>query len=267
MMSPSPLKFYLWSIALTAVIISGCSSSSDTVEDQALQEAELAMNDDALPAADEVGSIPEDDPFAELQNASDDLSGSNNDPFADLEDGSNSESSMADSMNAPSGGSGQMATYVVKSGDTLMKIAFSLYGDLNRWRDLRKWNAATVGNGNNLNAGTSLQYRDEGGFVRPQLDYSYLIRKGDTLGGIAKDLYGQVLKYRKLQRFNPRLIRDPNRIYAGFTLYYNITPEEQREAEAARMQIGSASPSIPSAEPMEATGKPIAIAPTAPSAQ
>lgn len=257
-MSPNPLRYYLLAVLFSAFIVTGCSSSGETNPEDGTIDAELAMSDDELPDADEVGSIPEDDAFSELQAES---GGGGDDPFADLEDNL-ADNAVANSMEV---NEGEMASYTVKRGDTLMKIAFSLYGDLNKWRDLRTWNADSVGNGNSLTPGMSLKYVYEGEFIRQKLDYSYLIRRGDTLGGIARQIYGKVMKYRKLQNFNPRLVRNANRIFAGFTLYYNITPQEQKEAEAARM-IGGTTPSIPSAEPMQGGNKPIAVAPSAPTA-
>lgn len=48
----------------------------------------------------------------------------------------------------------------------------------------------------------------------------YLIRTGDTLGGISKQVYATVKKWKLLWDNNRPLIKDPNKIYAGFTLYY-----------------------------------------------
>ncbi len=260
-MNSNPLRYYMLAVLVSGFIMTGCSSSGETNPEDGTVDAELAMSDDELPDADEVGSIPEDDAFSELAAEAGPADPGGDDPFADLEDNLADES-MANSMEV---NEGEMASYTVKRGDTLMKIAFSLYGDLTKWRDLRTWNADTVGNGNNLSAGMNLKYVYSGEFVRQKLDYSYLIRRGDTLGGIARQIYGKVMKYRKLQRYNPRLVRNPNRIFAGFTLFYNITPQEQKDAESARM-IGGTTPSIPSAQPMEKTSEPIAVAPAVPSA-
>src|SRR5579871_2323396 len=35
--------------------------------------------------------------------------------------------------------SGELATYTVQKGDTLMKIAFNIYGDIGQWKSLYDW--------------------------------------------------------------------------------------------------------------------------------
>ncbi len=64
------------------------------------------------------------------------------------------------------------------------------------------------------------------------------------------------MKYRKLQGYNKQLIKNPNRIFAGFTIYYDITEQEVAEAEARRAERaaqgggaapGAVAPSRPSA--------------------
>jgi nucleoid-associated protein YgaU len=47
----------------------------------------------------------------------------------------------------------------------------------------------------------------------------YVVRRRDTLWGIAKRYYGKGSKYRKIYRANRRKIRNPNRIYPGQRLY------------------------------------------------
>ncbi len=65
----------------------------------------------------------------------------------------------------------------------------------------------------------------------------YLIKRGDTLGTISGDVYGTRAKWKKLWENNRQLIKDPNKIYAGFSLYYvpeaRLTRDRQGEPEAA----------------------------------
>lgn len=246
-------KIYI--LMAMGLAFAGCSSKDTKPEDAAV-EASLAQGDDDLPNADEVGSMPEDgsDALNELATGGS-PSGAGSDPFADLED----NLSKADES-APSGGSGEMRTYKVRRGDTLMKIAFKLYGDIDRWKDLKNWNQASIQQVSKLEPGTELTYADEGEFTVEKHDQSYLIKTGDTLGGIAKNVYGKTNKWKKLQKYNARLIKNPNRIFAGFTLYYNVTPQEQQEAEQMRNQIGSAAP-MESAPPSMEAPAPSAAAP------
>lgn len=249
-------------VAVVLPNLMGCSSSS-TKKDGAELEATLTQDDESLPDADEVGSIPEDN-----QDSLDELAktGPGEDPFADLED--NLEQNGETAQPGPSGGSGEMKTYTVQRGDTLMKIAFFLYGDIDRWKDLRSWNKGAIARVSQLEPGTQIKYADEGEFVLQKHDYSYKIQNGDTLGGIAKNIYGKTSKWRKLQQYNSRLIKDPNRIFAGFSLYYDITAEEQQQAEQMRNQIGSSAPPPAAEAPMSAEAPaPAVAAPSMPAAE
>jgi len=42
-----------------------------------------------------------------------------------------------------------------------------------------------------------------------------IVRKGDTLGKIAKRAYGNVMEYRKIYKANPDMLQRPDRIYIG----------------------------------------------------
>ena len=43
----------------------------------------------------------------------------------------------------------------------------------------------------------------------------WVVKKGDTLGGIAKKVYGNVMDYKKIYQANPDILRRPDRIYIG----------------------------------------------------
>lgn len=47
---------------------------------------------------------------------------------------------------------------------------------------------------------------------------SYTVKSGDTLSKIAKDTYGDASQWKKIQAANADLIRDPDKIQAGWTL-------------------------------------------------
>ncbi len=57
----------------------------------------------------------------------------------------------------------------------------------------------------------------------------YLVRKGDTLGTIAKKLYGNTGKWKQLASDNN--LKNPNRIYAGDSLYYTLNEKSAGYAE------------------------------------
>jgi nucleoid-associated protein YgaU len=122
----------------------------------------------------------------------------------------------------------------VKKGDTLMKIAFEVFGDVYRWREILNQNRDQVSGLGQLKPGTVLNIGAEGYVVIERNGKPYLIRWGDTLIKISDSLYGTPFKWRKLWKNNLRLIHDPNKIYAGFTLYYAMTSEEEAEAQRLR---------------------------------
>jgi LysM repeat protein len=219
---------------------------------------------DSKSGADAVGSIPED-MLAEEKGAEPGKPGDSAaatptaDPFSDLKEEEKAASEVSDS--GGSGSTGNMKTYTVKSGDTLMKIAFSLYGDIDRWKDLRDWNKDKLKKASKISKGMQLTYEEPASpFQAEQLSHTYEIKKGDTLAGIADEVYGRKAKYKKLQKYNARMIKNPNRIFAGFTIFYDITEKEVAEAEARRQQRmaggGSAAAPEASASSPEAVGPP-----------
>lgn len=47
---------------------------------------------------------------------------------------------------------------------------------------------------------------------------TYVVKAGDTLSKIAKDVYGDPSQWNKIQAANADLIRDPDKIQQGWTL-------------------------------------------------
>lgn len=272
-----PGRIY-WIAAIFALATVACSSSKTQPEQDSPELQTMESS------ADSVGSIPED-MLAEEEAAGDTAepdAALATDPFADLKEEEKPSEGEAlavieDGESAPAGG--QMEQYTVKAGDTLMKIAFTLYGDIDRWKELFDWNRDVLNKASRLDVGMTLKYEaPPEDFQREQYAHSYLIKAGDTLAGIADEVYGRKMKYKKLQNYNRRLIKDPNRIFAGFTLYYDITPQEMAEAEARRQEKAAQAASggwntpsdtVPSAltPPAETTlpaAPPVAVSPVPP---
>lgn len=123
--------------------------------------------------------------------------------------------------------SGSMKQYTVQQNETLMLIAFKLYGDYERWKDIANQNRGALKGNTSLRKGMTLNYlapAEE--FVWNPQGNPYLIRTGDTLVGISKEVYATMKKWKLIWDNNRPLIKDPNKIYAGFTIY---TPESGRE--------------------------------------
>lgn len=111
---------------------------------------------------------------------------------------------------------GSEEKYRLQKGDTLMMVAFKIYGDYRKWKDLKAWNK-----NKKIGPGTELKYYvPEQSFGWQPSGLPYMVKTGDTLGLISKDKYGTVKKWKSIYENNRPLIRDPNLIFAGFTLYY-----------------------------------------------
>ncbi len=121
---------------------------------------------------------------------------------------------------------GPMETYHVQKGDTMMMVAFKIYGDYRKWKDLKEWNKDVK----KVKEGVVLQYQvPESKFGWMPNGTPYLIKTGDTLQIISMDKYGTTRKWKSIYKNNRPLIRDPNLIFAGFTIYYQ--PERDLASE------------------------------------
>ena len=93
-------------------------------------------------------------------------------------------------------------TYRIQRGDTLSRIAVKFRVTV---QELCKWN--NIANPNKIYAGDVI-------FVSPPIEpefIEYIIKRGDTLSGIAKK-FGTTIK--QIMADNP-FIKDPNKIYTG----------------------------------------------------
>jgi nucleoid-associated protein YgaU len=158
---------------------------------------------------------------------------------------------------ATSSGSGS-EVYEVQGGDTLMKIAFKVYGDVYQWRKVLDDNSDRISDPGRLVKGTQLKVDNA-----PNEDYyngyeRYLIKSGDTLGIISDDVYGTQKKWKQLWKMNDGLVKDPNRIYAGFFLRYTMSEEDRQDAERMK-SMQSAPPLAGSEDPAAAERNPSAV--------
>lgn len=229
------MEKYKLAVTFLAMTLSlGACSSSSSVEDEEAGTEELATADagtDALPpeAGSEqasvdsltgdqsLDSLPLEDPAA-MPPA--ETQASNDAPPA--------SEPLADPVAAAP--TGETTDYVVKAGDTLMKIAFENYGDLYQWKKIYEGNQDKIHDMNRLSAGTVLKL-EKASVSIDRNGEKYLIKTGDTLGRISDDVYGTERKWRKIYENNRQLIKNPNQIYAGFYLYYVMTEQDHLEKE------------------------------------
>jgi nucleoid-associated protein YgaU len=120
---------------------------------------------------------------------------------------------------ASSGAFAQEETYIVQKGDTLMMIAFKIYGDYRKWKDIKELNHDELKS--KLTHGMELKYHigDTSFNWKPE-GMPHMVKNGDTLGTISSEKYGTPKKWKSIYENNRPLIRNPNLIFAGFTIYY-----------------------------------------------
>lgn len=113
---------------------------------------------------------------------------------------------------------GEFGQYEVRKGDTLMIIAYMVYGDYRKWRDIAEING--IEETEQVVPGKVLRYRQAWERLpnRPN-GAPYMIQNGDTLGTISNKHYGTTQKWKEVWNNNRQLIVDPNLIFAGFTIY------------------------------------------------
>lgn len=113
----------------------------------------------------------------------------------------------------------EVGQYTIEKNDTLMLIAFKIYGDYGKWKELEQMNPEF--SPGKLKEGQVLKYNPPmEKFVWSPQGNPYLIKSGDTLGIISKDVYGIEKRWKEIFDNNRPMIKDPNLIFAGFTLYY-----------------------------------------------
>ncbi len=131
-----------------------------------------------------------------------------------------SEMQVADTAPVQMNTSGEEGWHTVAKNETLMIIAFKIYGDYEKWRELARWNANKLGPNHTVSVGMKLKFEEPAEkFVWSPEGNPYLIRVGDTLGTISKDTYGTMAYWKNIWQNNKPLIKNPNRIFAGFTIY------------------------------------------------
>lgn len=130
---------------------------------------------------------------------------------------------------------GEIKIYKVKNGETLMQIAFKIYGDISKWKDLKKLNQEKVSRNSSLISGMSIKYKAPvSEFVWNPEGNPYLIKNGETLGTISNTIYQTTTKWNEIWKNNKPLIKNPNLIYSGFTLYYI---GEKIKSELAKVEL------------------------------
>lgn len=115
--------------------------------------------------------------------------------------------------------SGAIANYTVKKNETLMLIAFKLYGDYRKWKEFASWNPGIMDKP--LVPGQKIKYyQPKQAFVWNPKGNPHLVKRGESLSIISGKVYGEIKRWPEIFENNKPMIRNPNLIFAGFTLYY-----------------------------------------------
>jgi len=177
-----------------------------------------------------------------------------------------SSSSQAASSASESYASGDQATYVVQSGDTLARIASRIYGNFSNWQ--------AIASANGLNApyvifpGDELRYPLSNAKAKSfasktqQSRKTIVVRQGDTLSTLAEQVFGSPYSWKVFLSYNKDKISNPHRIPAGLKLAYvdiggghaqaHSTPKAKKKATIV---------SKPKAAPVVQTAAPVKTAP------
>ncbi len=215
-------RLYFLIFVLLAAGLGGCASGSKSANE----------GTDAVPATAE-GAAPDtslgnplDQAPAVADSVKDSASGGPSTPSA----------VEAPDQSSAATGSGELNDYKVRKGDTLMKIAYEYYGDLTRWKEIYQNNKDTMSDPNQLTVGKVIRL-DTSHPVAALEGEKYMIQTGDTLGKVSNQLYGTPRRWKELYEKNKQLIRDPNKIFAGFYLYY--TPDQNSSVLGSNSSSGS----------------------------
>lgn len=221
------MKLTVWLVLISLMIVSCSGSKSAQKVDEETPQIELSEADEFIetpadsstPEATTVEAGIEEDPMAaEASEAPADSMDVTEEQI--VTDGGD-QPVIDQAAPKVSSAAGTMQKYNVQKNETLMMIAFKLYGDYGRWKEIANHNRDLLKSSNSVRNGMVLNYMAPAEeFVWNPQGNPYLIKTGDTLGTISKDVYATMSKWKLIWDNNRPLIKDPNKIYAGFTIFY-----------------------------------------------
>jgi nucleoid-associated protein YgaU len=102
-------------------------------------------------------------------------------------------------------------TYTVRPGDTLSRIAQQQLGDASRWPEIFLLNRGIIQHPDRISPGQVLTLPGTTPMHPPPR--IYVVRRGDTLSGIAKRELGDASRWPEIFERNRDVISDPDRIF------------------------------------------------------
>ncbi|MBA2403185.1 MAG: LysM peptidoglycan-binding domain-containing protein [Bdellovibrionales bacterium] len=201
------MKLIPWLVIILSMSLISCSGSKS-----------------AKPVSQETPQIELSDADEFIENPNEEPAAATEDPVvadAPIDENSPEISEMDSPVVVDSSEGSSEKTYQVQKNETLMMIAFKLYGDYGKWKELANYNRDALKGSTAVSTGMKLKYMAPAEeFVWNPQGLPYLIRTGDTLGTISTTVYATPKKWKLIWDNNRPLIKDANKIFAGFTLYY-----------------------------------------------
>lgn len=242
------MKSSIFKILLLAALLAGCSAKKAKVDESDMDLTELDetpieqvvdgntvdMDMEVIPSDIEedeliVEQITEPDVLDEQERISEEDS---EQIIADVSSDMQSEENSFMAASAPSEEASEQSEYIIQKNDTLMLAAWKIYGDTSRWRELESLNQGKLHNGQIWTGETLVFNRPDSEFVWNPEGSPYLIQGGDTLGIVSNKVYQSPKHWKAVWYNNRDLIRNPDLIFAGFTIYYKDL-EQVNEREIA----------------------------------
>lgn len=197
------------------------SEESASAEDLFADDEQLDLDDGDEANTEEVADVEEEAPTTEENLFAEEppVEAAPTEEVAAVDPTPMVEEPMEMSSTTEINASGSIRTYTVQKNETLMMIAFKIYGDYGKWQSIANQNPGI--NSTKLAAGMEVKY------LAPSSEFNwnpegspYLIKWGDTLGRISGNVYGTQNRWKDIWNNNKPLIKNPNKIFAGFTIYY-----------------------------------------------
>jgi len=146
---------------------------------------------------------------------------------------------VADTSLSPS----DLSVYRVQEDhETLMLIAFKIYGDYAKWREIAELNKEMFNDRYIIKKGMMLKFR----VPAEQFEWNpkgepYVIIHGDTLSRISSKVYHTIKRWKDIWDNNRPLIKNPNKIFSGFTIYYTDDKGELAKGVEQKDRLPSSS--------------------------
>lgn len=253
------------------------SLDGEALEDEGAEEVQIADAADAEEGTDDLGEVSADEAVAGTSVPGDDIAleevGAPTDSAATDAGSDYVADAGAATEAAPSSGSTEMAastdtsgigdaSYDVKSNETLMLIAFKLYGDYGRWKEIASLNQDKLNGSTLISPGMTLRYNTQGAnFNWAPNGKEHIVKSGDTLSLISNHYYATIHKWKMIWENNKPLIKDPNKIFVGFTIF--VPEEGMRDMASDPAPAPAAPPAAAPADQMAQGAAPEAAAPAA----